>query len=129
MTMRQRPGPGEGQGGFAAVDALVAVTILSSSLALSLMAVQIAARASRAAGETHDAELLLRDILERTAGQAGVWRGRDQGLDWSAETQISHTSTSPGRRAEPCLRVAQARGTSGRAYRIATADICQPGAR
>lgn len=126
MTMHQRPGPGEGQGGFAAVDALVAVTILSSSLALSLMATQIAARASRMAGETHDAELLLRDILERTAGQAGVWRGRDQGLDWDAEAQVPRTS--PGRRAEPCLRVAQARATSGRTYRIATVDICQPDA-
>jgi hypothetical protein len=68
--MRQEPGPRRGQDGFAAVDALVAVTILSSSLALSLMAAQVGMRASRSAGETRDVELLLRERLEGTLGQS-----------------------------------------------------------
>ena len=104
--MRQEPGPFGGQGGFAAVDALVAVTILSSSLALSLMAAQTGARASRTAGETRDAELLLRDRLEGTASQAGVWRGRAQGLDWRVEAAFSQTD--PAHRAAPCVRTASA---------------------
>ena len=124
--MSQRPGPAAGQGGFAAVDALVAVTILSSSLALSLAAAQIGARAGQTAGETRDAELLLRDGLERTAGQAGVWHGRDQGLDWSVEARVFETNSV--RRAEPCFRSARARAANGRTYSIATVDICQPGA-
>ena len=122
--MRQRPGPFGDQGGFAAVDALVAVTILSSSLALSLMAAQTGARASRTAGETRNAELLLRDRLESTGGQAGLWRGRDQGLDWQVEAHLSEND--PARRAAPCLRTASATAASGRTYRMATVDTCLP---
>ena len=119
--MRQEPGPSRDQGGFAAVDALVAVTILSSSLALSLMAAQVGARASRAAGQTRDAEMLLVERLEGTAGQAGVWNGRERGLDWRVEAHV--LGAAPTHLAAPCTRVASARA-GGRAYRIATADIC-----
>lgn len=122
--MRQEPGPGRGQDGFAAVDALVAVTILSSSLALSLMAAQVGTRASRSAGETRDAELLLRERLEGTAGQAGVWSGHDQGLDWRVEAHA--TGAAPSLRAAPCVRAASAKAVSGRTYRIATVDTCLP---
>ncbi|WP_156398333.1 hypothetical protein [Caulobacter sp. Root1455] len=122
--MRQQPGPVRGQDGFAAVDALVAVTILSSSLALSLMAAQVGTRASRSAGETRDAELLLRERLEATAGQAGVWSGHDLGLDWRVEANIP--DAGPARQAAPCVRTASAKAASGRAYRIATVDICRP---
>jgi hypothetical protein len=122
--MRQEPGPFGDQGGFAAVDALVAVTILSSSLALSLMAAQIGARASRTAGEIRDAELLLRDRLEGTARQAGAWRGRDQGLDWRVEAPPSQTE--PAQRAAPCVRTASVTAASGRTYRMVTVQTCLP---
>lgn len=118
-------GPAEGQAGFAAVDALVAITILSLSLALSLTAAQVGARASRTAGETRDAELILRDRLERTAGQAGVWTGQDQGLAWRVEAHVA--DIIPLGRAGPCPRVASAKGLrTGRLYRVATADVCSP---
>jgi hypothetical protein len=120
--MRQEPGPGRGQDGFAVVDALVAVTILSSSLALSLMAAQVGGRASRSAAETRDAEMLLRERLESTAGQSGVWSGRDRGLDWRIEAQVS--GASPARRAAPCVRAASAKAAHGRTYRIVTIDTC-----
>jgi hypothetical protein len=112
------------QDGFAAVDALVAVTILSSSLALSLMAVQVGGRARRAAGETRDAELLLRERLEGTLGQAGAWSGRDRGLDWRVEARFS--DADPAGLAAPCVRSATAKAADGRTYRIATVDICAP---
>lgn len=121
--MRQEPGPFGGQGGFAAVDALVAVTILSSSLALSLMAAQVGARASRTAGQTRDAEVLLRERLEVTAGQTGVWSGRERGLDWRVEARV--LDAGQARLAAPCVRIASAKA-GGRTYRIATADICAP---
>jgi len=121
--MRRDPGPQEGQDGFAAVDALVAVTILSLSLALSLTAAQAGVRASRAAGETRDAELILRDRLEQTAGQAGVWTGRDEDLAWRVEAHAA--DTTPAGQAGPCLRVASAKALrTGRQYRLATADAC-----
>jgi hypothetical protein len=123
--MRQEPGPAEGQGGFAAVDALVAVTILSSSLALSLTAAEIGMRASRTAGETRDAELVLRGRLEDTAGQAGVWSGRVQGLSWRIEAHRSDDAVIE--RAGPCVRTASATSTrSGRTYRLTTVDTCPP---
>ena len=121
--MRREPGLDEGQDGFMAVDALVAITILSSSLALSLAAVQIGVRASRAAAETHDAELVLRGQLELTAGRVGVWRGRDQGLDWRVEARLADS----GRMAQtgPCIRTASAKAVrTGRAYRLGTVDTC-----
>lgn len=128
--MRQEPGPGRDQEGFAAVDALVAVTILSSSLALSLMAAQVGGRASRSAAETRDAEMLLRRNLEATAGQAGVWTGRDQGLDWRVEAHVSDaasaTAAGPARLAAPCVRSGSAKAAGGRTYRLATVDICLP---
>ena len=121
--MRREPGPGEGQGGFAAVDALVAVTILSSSLALSLTAAQIGVRASRAAAETHDAELILRDRMELTAGRVGVWSGRDQGLAWRVEARLANSGRAD--QAGPCVRTALAKAVrTGRVYRLATVDTC-----
>jgi hypothetical protein len=122
--MRQEPGPSRDQGGFAAVDALVAVTILSSSLALSLMAAQVGARASRAAAQTRDAEMLLRERLEGTTGRAGVWSGHERGLDWRVEAHVP--GAGPARLAAPCTRVASVKAAGGRTYRIATADICAP---
>jgi hypothetical protein len=123
--MRQDPGPAEGQGGFAAVDALVAVTILSSSLALSLTAAEIGARASRTAGETRDAELMLRGSLEVTAGRIGVWTGRVPGLTWRVEAHRSGDAVA--QRAGPCVRTASATSIrSGRTYHIATVDTCLP---
>jgi hypothetical protein len=123
--MRQEPGPETGQGGFAAVDALVAVTILSSTLALSLTAAEIGTRASRTAGETRDAELMLRGRLEDTAGQIGVWSGHAQGLDWRVEAHLPDNAVA--QRGGPCVRTALAKSMrSGRTYRVATADTCLP---
>ena len=121
--MRREPGPAEGQGGFAAVDALVAITILSSSLALSLTAAQIGVRASRTAAETRDAELILRDQLEITAGQVGVWSGRDQGLDWRVEAWLANSGRVD--QTGSCVRTALAKAVrTGRTYRLATVDTC-----
>jgi hypothetical protein len=88
------------------------------------MATQVGTHASRAAGETRDAELLLRERLEATAGRTGVWSGRDHSLDWRVEAHVS--DVAPARQAEPCMRVASAKAASGRVYRIATVDICLP---
>ncbi len=123
--MRQDPGPAEGQAGFAAVDALVAVTILSLSLALSLAAAEVGVRASRTAAETRDAELILRDRLEQTAGEAGVWTGRDQGVTWRVEAHAADATRAD--RAGPCVRIASAKAVrTGRNYRVTTADACRP---
>lgn len=120
--MRLWQGPNQGQAGFAAVDALVAVTILSSSLALSLTAAQIGARASRTADETRDAELLLRSRLESTSDQTGLWRGHDNALAWQVEAHLSGTDSAVP--AGPCVRTSTAKAANGRSYRIVTVDTC-----
>lgn len=124
--MRRNPGPGSGQGGFAAVDALVAVTILSSSLALSLAAAGVGVRASRAAAETRQAEMLLRDRIESSVGREGAWSGRDQGLDWRVEARrLDGAAWGGSVLRRPCERDATARARrTGRTYRITTIDIC-----
>ncbi len=123
--MRQEPGPIEDQGGFAAVDALVAVTILSSSLALSLTAAEIGVHAARVAGDTRAAELLLRARLESTAGHAGTWSGEVQGLTWRVEAHLSDAAQV--QRGGPCVRTAAATATRDHhAYRITTVDLCLP---
>ncbi len=109
-----------------AVDALVAVTILSLSLALSLTAVQIGVRASRAAAETRDAELILRGQLELTAGRRGVWSGRDQGLDWRIEARPADSDSGRVGQTGPCVRTASAKAVrTNRVYRLATVDTCR----
>ncbi len=123
--MRQEPGPDSGQGGFAAVDALVAVTILSSSLALSLTAAEIGLRASRTAAETRDAEMILRGGLESTAGQAGAWSGQARGMTWRVEAHFADAASL--RRGGPCARTASVKATGGgRTYRMTTMDACLP---
>lgn len=104
----------------------MAVTILSSSLVLSLAAAQAGVRAGRAADETRRAEMLLRERLEGSAGRLGVWRGRDQGLDWRVEARtVGDAARAGAGAAEPCERVATARaGSRGRTYRLATVEVC-----
>jgi len=121
--MRRGQGPGEDQDGFAAVDALVAVTILSTSLAMALVAAGIGARASHMAGEVRAAEMTLRDHLEKTAGRAGAWTGQGRQGDWRVEARL--VEAGPALRAAPCVREASFRAASDRTYRIATVDICQ----
>jgi len=113
---------GSGEGGFAAVDALVAVTILASSLSLSLVAAQIAARASKIAAETKAAEILLRERLVLYSGRPGIETGEAGGLSWRLEATRSRATTA---RIIPCSVSASARSKrTGRVYQINALELC-----
>ena len=69
------------RGGFAAVDAIVALTLLSITLAFCMQATVAAAKAGRVAAELRRAQALSRQAL--TASVSDPDAGTDGGLDWS----------------------------------------------
>lgn len=75
----------DGRAGFAAVDALVALVILSSALGLSLAATQSARKVAAQAARIRQAEALCRYLLAADRGVVGVTTGRSSGLNWRLE--------------------------------------------
>lgn len=110
--------------GFAAVDALVALTVLASTLVLALGAVSSAQRAAAAALETRHAQQLLGSLMNLPKASPGVWQGNDQGLAWT----LSLTSTiDPSLRGSwpVCRRIAEARSKrTARRYELSTVETC-----
>ena len=111
----------EGREGFAAVDALVALLILSATLVLSLNGLQSAARLGRIAEETGQATALARQIMVRRGDGVSDYAGRSGQLAWSLEAgQLSGQGGD-----DVCTRTLLIRGlASGRSYRFATATPC-----
>jgi len=72
-----------GSAGFAAVDALVALTVLASTLILALGAASSAQRAVAAALETRRAEQLLGFLMSLPKVSPGIWTGADHGIAWT----------------------------------------------
>ena len=107
------------EAGFAAVDALVALLILSSTLVLSLSGLQTAARLSRTAEETGEATALARGVLADTADL----EGRSGGLVWAVET---HPWSAGDGVAGLCERNLVIRSIQdGRLFRFSTAGACK----
>lgn len=69
------------EAGFAAVDAIVALTLLSLTLAFCMQATVAAANAGRVAAELRRAQALSRQAL--AASPRDPLAGTDSGLDWS----------------------------------------------
>lgn len=114
-----------GTAGFAAVDALVALVILSSALGLSLVATQNARKVATQAARTRQAEALCRYLLVTGAGVVGVTAGRSSGLDWRLD--VKRVSTDP-RAPESRLcdaSVAVRAQDGGRTFAMSTTAACQ----
>jgi hypothetical protein len=107
--------------GFAAVDALVALTILAATIALSLEAAASATHAAASASEVREADTLLRYLLQSHQGDEG---GRSDRFAWRVEV----TPLGPvkaGGTFQLCKHAAQARDQrSGRRYTLATLVAC-----
>ncbi len=110
--------------GFAAVDALVALTILASAISLTIEAVGSARRAAQAALETERAKGLLEQLLESGQGGAGVRTGRSDGFDWRLE--VAFAPADPRAPAlVMCTRKARLTGVrSRRGYALSALDFC-----
>lgn len=107
--------------GFAAVDALMALTILAITIAFAINAVGVGQRAARTASETRNAQALMSALLNAPIRQPGVHRGASSGFDWTV------TVTPRSGHMSPILcdtKVEVAGRTSRRTYQLSTAEIC-----
>ena len=113
-----------GTRGFAAVDALVALTILATMIGLSFEALLSSRRVALDAAEIQRAELLLRYLLVRAHGLGSDETGSLSGFDWRIQTTYLPAET--GRPALTlCRRWAGATNVrTGRRYVLATVDFC-----
>lgn len=119
------PDLADGSAGFALIDALVALMILSITMGLTLTAVQTARQAAVAAAEAHRAEDLLRYLLDTTPAIVGTLQGRTPTFQWRLDTSVANGPQGTAE-IEICGRSAQVRGLgTGRHYRFDTAAICR----
>ena len=110
--------------GFAAVDALVALTILAVTISLVLGAVSIARRAAQMALETRQADQILQSALLVAPPTPGSASGRSADFTWRVVTEAEAGEVRwPNR--QLCRRTANLQAVaSGRRYALATAEIC-----
>ncbi|MDR3509242.1 MAG: hypothetical protein P4L64_15215 [Caulobacteraceae bacterium] len=120
------PREAEAEAGFAAVDALVALMILATTIILSLGAVSIARRASANAVEARRAEQLLRGLIDSAPHRVSAASGRQGGFDWRVDIRADAGAALPAG-VSLCQRSAQVRAEgSGRRYALAGSELCRP---
>lgn len=111
--------------GFAAIDAMVALAILATVVALCLVAGHTAVRLSAAAAETRQAEGELRYLLAAAPRGIGAVSGRGAGFDWQVVTRSVMQSAQGTIRV--CERTAVVRSlATQRGYRIGADEACPP---
>ena len=116
---------GEAADGYAAVDALVALMIITMTLIMSFKAMAQAGQTTAAASEVRRAEALLSYLLETTPRSYEVATGRTDGFSWRVELD----ATGAERPVEVCRRAASLTAiASGRSYKAATLETCPVGA-
>jgi len=114
-----------GENGYASIDALVALMILSLAVILSMTALQQARQAANAALEVREAGILLSRLLESGPRSMEPASGQAQGFAWALNT----TPTGSERPIEVCRRQALVTSAaSGRSYAAATQETCPPAA-
>jgi len=115
-----------GDEGFAAIDAMVALVILSTTIILSLGAVETARRASVAAAEIRHATGLMQGLLETAPRQVGVVDGQADGFAYRVATAVSKTNPA-SQWVQLCDRTVSVRNVrTGRNYILADAEVCPP---
>ncbi len=119
---RQRPR--QDDWGFAAVDALVALTLLSMTIGLSLVGAQTAQRAAATAQEARRAASLLRALMDDAPAGLAERQGSDAAFAWRyAATPLTDQGAAPPLRL--CRRIAEAASLKdGRRYRLETLAPC-----
>ena len=108
----------DGDAGFAAVDALVALTILSSTLILALQALTVTHRAAAAALETRKANALMASLMVEARKATGLSSGETGALRWQVRLEPSEVSGI-------CSRSVNVEGLrSRRRFALATREPC-----
>lgn len=113
------------QDGYAAVDALVALMILASTIVFALAAVHVGRQAADAALEARQSTQLLEEVLESAPGAPGESSARDRRFAWRLTVEEPVLVAGP---AALCRHDATVTAlATGRRYRLATARICPSG--
>lgn len=113
---------GASEDGYAAVDALVALTILASTLLLAIGASSVAEHASATAAEEQRAGDLMQFLVETPGASAEVHTGRTNDFEWVVEVT---RETAPVAGLAICAhRVALTNRASGRRYSLHSAAFC-----
>ena len=114
------------EAGFAAIDALVALTIMAMTLALTLEATATSRRLAGAALLSERASALLQYLIEAGSAAPGEWSGRSGGLNWRLDVVLQ--SADPHAPAvRTCRRLATASDPqSRRKFSLSALAYCKP---
>jgi hypothetical protein len=108
--------------GIVAVDAMIALMILSTTVALSLQVVDTARRVAVRASEMRYAEAALRGYADAGITSIGFQTGTGDRFTWKVSLTPNGGDTVALR---TCTKVVDLRAlASGRAYRVATTVPC-----
>lgn len=100
--------------------------ILSTALAMSLVATHSARKVAASAADIRRAEALGRDLLADSPYQVGISTGRSAGLDWRLEVTPLSTAGQASR-FRLCQASAKIRANArGRTFTLTTVDACRP---
>jgi hypothetical protein len=118
-----RPEEERAEAGYAAVDALVALTILSMTLILAINAGAVAKRAAIAADETRRAAGLLKYLVETSPAAPGAIQGVTGSFSWAVT--VRRVNSPPVGNVGACRREAAVKSlVSGRTFNLATTELC-----
>ncbi len=110
------------EAGFAAVDALVALVVLSTCLGLTLAAAHASRRAGDTAAEFSQAQALLRYLAQTAPAAPDRAEGRSGAMAW---TRVVAPLGGPSMRPRICRVTVELRGDrSRRRYQVATDRAC-----
>lgn len=105
------------------MDAVVALTILATSIALVLQNAGTAKHLAEAARETEDARTLGMFLLETAPGAPGVTTGRSGAFAWAMS--VTTASVAPFAQVRLCRRRVEVTAlATTRRYVMATSSIC-----
>lgn len=114
-------GTADATDGFAAVDALVALVILSATIAFAIQSTTTARRAAVAARETAGADVLIRHLLD---GPMSSGAGRSDLFAWRVDT-VPDLTDGTAQGPKLCRRSAELSAIrTGRRYRGSTLTPC-----
>ena len=105
-----------------AVDALIAMTILASTVVLALQASVNGLKSARAGLELRQANDLLRFIVENTFDKSGFSQGQTAQFRWSLSVGDPQPTTAAASLCAHLVQVTSIR--SAKTYQIQTEEIC-----
>jgi hypothetical protein len=123
--VRMQPAGDGSSDGYAAVDAMVALVILSISITFALGAAQTARRAAVAAEETRRATALMRYLVDEAPQATAVETGTANGFTWRVQVRPAANTSVPS--SFVCDRTTElVSNTSHRRFHLEGAAVCPP---